>query len=161
MPRLLSTIALLVLLGGVAACGSESNEGGPEEDAGGTVVPETGEDVGAGSGNISVALREVNGSGEGGSASVTAEEGTKVRVVIQMEGAGRSALPAHIHEGTCEDLNPSPAYPLENVEEGRSETVVEDVEIDELQNGEYAINVHKSEAEADVYIACGEIGSTG
>ena len=158
---------LAILLAGVsltlgaAACGSDSNEGGPEQDAGGTIVPETGEDVGAGSGNLSVPLRELEGSGQSGSATITGEEGTRIRVVVQMEGSTDTPQPAHVHEGTCENLNPQPKYPLENVEEGRSETVVDGVGIDDLQDGDFSINVHKSEEEADVYVACGEIGSAG
>ena len=160
MRRSALAVALtLALAFAASACGSESNEGAPEEDAGGTVIPETGEDVGAGSGNLSVALRELEGSAQSGSATITAAEGQRVRVSIQLEGESSGPQPAHIHEGSCDDLNPTPEYPLENVEGGRSETVLENVEIDQFQDGDYSINVHKSEDEPDVYVACGEIGS--
>ena len=39
---------------------------------------------------------------------------------------------------------------------GSSETDV-DVSLDDLALSSYAVNVHKSEAEADVYVACGDI----
>lgn len=74
--------------------------------------------------------------------------------------------PSHIHEGTCDDLNPQPAYPLTDVtavspdapagavEVGNS-TV--DVALDELLAAPYAINVHESAENAQNYIACGNI----
>ena len=54
------------------------------------------------------------------------------------------------------DLDPKPAYPLPNLEDGIGGSTVK-ISLDELLEGRYAINVHKSEAEADVYVACGEI----
>ena len=159
------TNLLLILLAGVAlalgatACGSDSNEGGPEQDAGGTIIPETGEDVGGGSGNLSVPLRELEGTELSGSATITAGEGTRVRVSIQLEGAsGRAAYPAHIHAGACDSLA-GVEHELADVEEGRSETLLDDVDIDDLQDGDFSIDVHESE-DGDA-IACGEIGSAG
>jgi plastocyanin len=87
--------------------------------------------------------------------------------------------PAHIHEGTCDELDPNPAFPLNDVSdefladdeptvgdevggdptlevEGSTTTV--EVSLDDLVGEDYAINVHKSAEEADVYIACGNIG---
>lgn len=154
---LLLLVLVLALVG--AGCGSDSNEGGPEEDAGGTVIPETGEDVGGGSGNINVALREQGDAGATGSATITAEEGVRTRVVVQVEGGGRSALTAGIYEGGCESLGSS-AHELEPVEEGRSETVLEDVDIDDLQDGEYAIVVSEGEG-GESALSCGEFGSAG
>ena len=154
---LLILLAVAALAVGATACGSDSNEGGPEQDAGGTIIPETGEDVGAGSGNLSVALRELEGSELSGSATVTAEEGTRVRVSSQLEGGGgRAAYPAHIHAGGCESLG-GVEHELETVEEGRSETVLDGVDIDDLQDGEFSIDVHE-DGSADP-IACGEVGS--
>ena len=69
---------------------------------------------------------------------------------------GADPQPAHIHETTCADLNPEPVFPLESVVEGQSESDV-DVSLEDLALTPYAINVHKSEAEADVYVACGDI----
>jgi hypothetical protein len=40
--------------------------------------------------------------------------------------------------------------------DGSSETDVQ-LSLGELALGSYAINVHKSEAEADTYVACGDI----
>lgn len=79
-------------------------------------------------------------------------------VMVEMDGDGidDEERPLHVHEGTCDDLATEPAYPLENVVDGRSETVIP-VALSELQGKDYAINAHESESSADVYIACGEI----
>lgn len=92
--------------------------------------------------------------------------------------AGTAPHPAHIHDGTCDNLG-DVVYPLNDVSgealsgtpgatpapptEGeagdviaRSRTEV-DVSLDDLLSGEYAVNVHKSAEEIDVYIACGNI----
>ena len=74
--------------------------------------------------------------------------------------------PSHIHEGTCDNLNPQPAYPLTDVAsvapdapsgavEVGNTTV--DVTLDELLAAPYAINVHESAENAANYIACGNI----
>jgi hypothetical protein len=83
----------------------------------------------------------------------------------------REAHPAHIHAGTCDQLG-DVVIPLEDVavpadvtHEGAetahdvkiSQTHV-DMPLQELLDGEYAINVHKSAEEIGTYIACGDIG---
>ncbi len=74
--------------------------------------------------------------------------------------------PSHIHEGTCDDLNPQPAWPLTDVAAVApdapsgavevSNTTV-DVTLDELLAAPYAINVHESAENAQNYIACGNV----
>lgn len=86
--------------------------------------------------------------------------------------------PAHIHEGTCEELG-DVVYPLNDVTGeilsgtpeatpvslddaesgsviGDSETEV-DASLDDLTSGEHAVNVHKSAEEIDVFIACADV----
>ena len=65
-------------------------------------------------------------------------------------------MPAHIHEGTCADLDPTPKYPLNDVAAGSSNTVIE-AGLDELTATPHAVNIHKSAAEAAVYVACADI----
>jgi hypothetical protein len=88
--------------------------------------------------------------------------------------------PAHVHVGTCQELDPNPAYPLNNVgprtdEDGNppepdqimgslasnpveySETDIE-VNLDDLLMEAHAINVHLSDQEVATYIACGDLG---
>jgi hypothetical protein len=44
--------------------------------------------------------------------------------------------------------------------DGKSTSEV-DEPLDELQNEEYAVNVHKSGADLKTYVSCGDIGSGG
>jgi len=91
--------------------------------------------------------------------------------------------PAHIHVGSCADLDPNPAAPLKDVgprgydveagefsedqPEARGATNVAPVEVsegpaeigfDEVLETAHAINVHESAQNVDNYIACGDIG---
>jgi ABC-type glycerol-3-phosphate transport system substrate-binding protein len=157
----LGIVALAVAL---AACG-----GGDEEDAveaateaaatlteaAGSVTEQAGSVAEDAAGGIEVTLNEQNESGQTGTATLTAGDGT-LHVSIALSGGSPDPQPAHIHEGTCADLDPEPAFPLESVVDGQS---VSDVEVspEDLALTPYAINVHKSETEADVYVACGDI----
>lgn len=127
----------LLVLGLAAGCGGDDGE----EAAGGDTV--------------TVELAEQNGSGESGTATLTAE-GEQTRVVLELSNPASDSQPAHIHLGTCDNLDPAPAFPLPNVENGSSEATV-DATLDALTGGEYAINVHKSNDEANVYVSCGDI----
>jgi hypothetical protein len=111
----------------------------------------------SGSGEVVVDLTEQNGSGESGTATLTTD-GEKTKVVIALDNPATVPQPAHIHEGSCADLDPNPAYGLDNVIAGKSTTLV-DRPLGELRDRDYAINVHKSAAQLDVYVACGEFGS--
>ncbi len=101
-------------------------------------------------------LAAQNGSGETGTA--TMYDGAKGLIVkLRTDGGGEVDQPAHIHKGTCEKLDPKPAYPLKMVHDGQSETTVEGVTLAQLQKAPYAINVHKSAKEATTYVSCGNI----
>jgi len=103
-----------------------------------------------------VTMNAQNGSGESGSAKLTAK-GSQTLVVIKLKGekAGASQ-PAHIHPGSCAKLNPVPKYPLSPVVGGVSSTLVA-APIATLTNGHYAINVHASAANLKLYVSCGDI----
>jgi hypothetical protein len=106
-----------------------------------------------------VELAEQNDSGVSGTATITPTAVDEFKVTIEVTGGEDGvAMPAHIHRGTCADLDPTPEHPLENVVDGRSETDVSASPVD-LVTGEFAVNVHKSAEEADVYVACGDIPS--
>jgi hypothetical protein len=77
-------------------------------------------------------------------------------VTLELSNPPDVPQPVHIHEGTCAELNPQPAFPLENLEEGTSETTV-DISVEDLQSGEYAINAHASEEDVEAYVACGDV----
>lgn len=128
---------------------------------GGSETSDASGDDGAADGSsgktVTIELDAQNDSGESGTATLTAD-GATTRIVLALENpASDSPQPAHIHKGVCAELDPAPAYPLANVTDGAAETTV-DVPLDELKNGRFAINVHKSEAEAEVYVSCGTIG---
>jgi hypothetical protein len=119
-----------------------------------------GSDNGGGSSSTTIDLSEQNGSGESGTATLTADGG-KTKVVISLDGApSGTPQPAHIHKGSCEDLDPTPAYGLTNVMDGKSTTEV-DESLDDLEGADYAINVHKSGTDLKTYVACGTIGTGG
>src|SRR5215203_947923 len=91
---------------------------------------------------------------------------------------------AHIHEGTCDDLNPEPEYPLNDVsadfndDDGSlagdsvgsvdptaeitgSVTVIDGLTLDDITGDEpYAVNLHESAENAANYIACGNVAGT-
>jgi hypothetical protein len=73
-----------------------------------------------------------------------------------------AAHPAHIHLGTCAELDPNPAFPLMDVaqiEDGTVETstTTVDVSLDDLLATPYAINAHESAENISTYVACGDI----
>jgi hypothetical protein len=124
------------------------------------LVAGCGSDGGSGSGNdeLTVELGEQNGSTQSGEAVLTRIDDSSTHVVLSIDGGGGAPQPAHIHKGSCAQLDPQPEYGLENVVDGESSTHV-NVSLDELRDGEYAINVHKSAAALRIYVACGDIGS--
>lgn len=81
--------------------------------------------------------------------------------------------PAHIHLGSCQELDPNPTYMLTDlalptgasdaatdgataIPVERSTTTVDDT-IENLRTGGYAINIHQSVDDIGVYIACGNL----
>ena len=115
---------------------------------------------GAGSASsTSVLLAEQGGSGQSGRATFTSE-GRSTRVVVELSNPPAGPQPSHIHQGTCENPNPQPAFPLNNVEGGTAETMV-NASLEELQDGaDYYVNVHESEAEIESVVACGDIAAS-
>lgn len=155
----LLAFAVVLFAIGVASCGGSDTESveATVTEAAGDVTEAAGsiaEDV---AGGVEVALSEQNGSGESGTATLSVNDDGSLHVVLALTGGAADVeQPAHIHAGTCAELDPQPAFPLANVLNGSSETDVQ-VTVDELAAGSYAINVHKSEAEAETYVACGDI----
>jgi hypothetical protein len=111
-----------------------------------------------GSTEMTVSMGERNGSMQSGDATLTAVDDSTTHVVISIRSGGETPQPAHIHKGSCAQLDRQPEHPLEDLVEGESSTHL-DVSLDELRDGEFAINVHKSATEMQTYVACGDIGS--
>jgi hypothetical protein len=103
-----------------------------------------------------VELATLNDSGVTGSAVLTDVGDGTTRVEVDVDPAGHPDMPAHIHPGTCANLVPQPTYPLQNVVDGVSETVVR-AELDELFAGELALNVHASTDDYGTYTACADL----
>jgi hypothetical protein len=92
-----------------------------------------------------------------GSATLTATADNKTQVVVSVTGEPAGAQePAHIHQGSCKNLNPKPVFPLNPIVDGKSTTIV-DAPLLTLQSGQFAINAHQSTTNIGVYVACGDI----
>lgn len=155
--RIIVALALVLLVVASSACGDEEAEDLQDVTSGVTDTQsavETGEALLEDA--LTVELEEQGGSGITGTATITPTDTDRFDVSIELDGAGDGPQPAHIHPGTCATLDPTPKYPLTSVEDGRSETSVDASPL-ELVSEELAINIHKSEAEADVYVACGDL----
>lgn len=106
---------------------------------------------------MTINLSAENGSKQDGQAFLNdTPDGLKVKVQLKNEPAGASE-PAHIHEGTCAKLNPTPWKPLTNVASGVSTTTIKGLTLAELKKGQYAINVHLSASNLGHYVACGDL----
>lgn len=101
-------------------------------------------------------LRTLNDSQVTGTVTLTELDPMRTQVMIAVDPAGNADMPAHIHPGTCDALVPQPRFPLANVVEGSSTTEVP-AGFAELVTGDVAVNLHKSNAELEVYTACVEL----
>ena len=105
---------------------------------------------------VTVKFEALNNSGQTGTATLT-PQGNTTRVVIELLNAPTNvAQPAHIHMGTCNKLDKAPKWNLEAVKGGPSTTTVP-VSLDTILKDKTAINIHKSAAEVQVYVSCGNI----
>src|SRR5262249_15937411 len=108
---------------------------------------------------VGVKLDEVDSSGVTGLATLT-KDGDKTKVTVLLLGALDGAI-VLIHQGTCDNLDPSPAFLLHDLDaSGKSETDVADG-VSDLKSGPYAIAVHSSVEDLSKPIACGDIGGGG
>ncbi len=111
--------------------------------------------VGAQPTTVTIALAEENGSGQSGTAMLSAE-GDQTRVVIDLANSPAGPQPAHIHTGNCGPTLGGVVFALEFPRDGKSTSMV-NTPLSAVQTGGFAINVHKSPQEANVYVACGTI----
>ncbi len=108
--RIASLLAIALATVALVACGGDDDDAAGDE--------------------VTVELAEFEGSGQTGTATLTAD-GEQTRVVIAVDSPISDSQPAHIHEGTCDNLTPEPAYGLPNVATGSSDSTV-DVSLDTL-----------------------------
>lgn len=154
----------LALMALVAGCGTDEEQ----EDAAGatTALTDTGaltetddlldEAEEALEDALTLELREQNDSGITGKVEFSPTSEGTVEVEVELEGSDGGPHPAHIHPGSCADLDPAPKWPLNNVVDGRSKTTI-DADLSELTAQEYAVNVHDSPENADLYVACADV----
>lgn len=107
------------------------------------------------SGSVTIKLNPQNNSGESGTATLTAK-GEQTEVVLNITGQPNNPQPVHIHQGTCANLNPTPAFPLTVLNNGSSTTTVP-IALKNLLASAYAINGHKSPQDIPTYVFCGDI----
>ena len=100
-------------------------------------------------------LAAQNNSGISGTAAFTTQA-DGLRVDIKVTGAGAGPQPAHVHEGSCAQLNPTPQFSLASVTNGSSTTVLQTT-VQALTASPHAIHLHKSADELTVYVACADI----
>ena len=101
---------------------------------------------------------ELNDSGVEGTVTLY-DVGEQTLVAILVEDAG-DVHPAHIHEGTCDDLEPQPFAPLSNVENEEVSLSLVDTPLQELIDGDYAVDLHLSPNELGTLIVCANIEGT-
>jgi hypothetical protein len=146
---------ILMVAGVIALSGPSFAQSAPPAP-----MSSAGAGAGAGAGAVTVPLSAQNGSGETGSVTLT-QAGNTVVVVAHTVGGGSAAQPIHIHIGTCAKLDPAPKYPLTTLQNGTSNTTLNNMKLSDLETGNYAINVHKSTADIGTYVACGNISKAG
>lgn len=108
------------------------------------------------SNEMTVTLDAVNNSKESGTATLTEDSG-KTTVTVDLTGFTQDvSQPAHIHIGNCPGVG-AVKYPLTNIVNGKSVTVLP-VTISDLKSQlPLAINVHVSAKDIGTYTACGEL----
>jgi len=111
---------------------------------------------------LEIDLNGYEGFDFNGTAVITEENGA-VTVDIQVEGADvEGGHPVHIHQGTCNELDPNPLYALADIDaDGQSSTLVDGVTIDDLLAEPHAINAHLSATDIGTYVSCGAIAAAG
>jgi hypothetical protein len=112
--------------------------------------------VGAAFADTSIQLNSLNNSGITGTVQLI-DKGNQTEVIITETGEPSGASePAHIHAGQCGPSLGKVVYPLHNVENGTSDTLV-NASLASISNGQFAVNVHQSAANISTYVACGNI----
>jgi len=108
---------------------------------------------------VTVTLAAQNDSNIAGTVTLTDLGNSQTRVEIRITPTDGDH-PAHIHMGTCADLDPEPEFPLTDVQNGTSTTVV-NASLGTLQRLPRAINLHLSPTDLPTFVACGNIPVVG
>jgi Cu/Zn superoxide dismutase len=138
-----------------AGCGGNDN-GGSSSGGGGSSKSSSGGATQAKA--LTLNLSAVKGSGETAKATLT-PVGNKTRVTINAQGLTANDQASHIHTQTCANPNPQPAYPLNNVKNGKASTLI-NVPLTKLEAGQFYVNIHKSAKDFTV-VSCADIPNSG
>ncbi len=105
---------------------------------------------------FSILLGQQNSSNETGIATVEGIGGkTKITIVVT-EFPRDVEQPIHIHLGDCSALKEI-KYSLNNIVQGKSETVI-DIDINDfIAEFPLIINIHKSSEEENLNVSCGDL----
>ena len=148
LSRLAIAASITLSLG--LATGAAGQEASPPASPAATPAPDAP--------RITIEFEELNDSGVTGEA-ILSEFGDRSIVQLQLEDTGENH-PAHIHEGSCDDIEPEPAYPLENVGESGESTTVVDASLQDLIDGDFVIDLHLAPNQLGTLIVCAEIEGT-
>jgi hypothetical protein len=108
---------------------------------------------------LTLNLTAQNNSGISGTATLTDIGGGRTRVEIRVNNAP-GVSPAHIHPGSCAQLDPTPLHNLTNVSNGTSTTEI-NATLQQLTASPAALHMHKSQDELTVYVACADVSRAG
>jgi LPXTG-motif cell wall-anchored protein len=108
---------------------------------------------------VTVTLSQQSASGVTGTVTLTDIGNSQTRVEVHITPT-TGDHPAHIHMGSCANLDPTPEFPLTNVQNGTSTTVVNQA-LATIQGQQRAVNLHMSATDLATYIACGDIPLVG
>lgn len=141
-------VIVLIIAGGITFSLLRGDRPEPEENIQ-THDPST-------MGPIIVSLPSLNFSEQAGRAYVSDESGkTKVTIDISPWTAG-VVQPASIRAGTCASIG-AVRYPLNNVVDGKSETVIAPATHFIHGLGDSVVVIGKSSKEPEVFVACGNL----
>ena len=117
------------------------------------------EDVAGSDSVLRLEVTEQNGSGQSGTATLTAAGDEQTKIVMELSNPPAEPQPAHVHPGPCDDLG-DPVAGLAALVDGRSETTVP-LSFAELRRGDLVVHAHKSEREYSISVACAPIPEAG
>jgi hypothetical protein len=107
---------------------------------------------------LELEFEEFNDSGVEGTVTLyDLDEFTLLAILIENGG---DVHPGHIHEGTCDDLNPQPFAPLNNVMNEEVSLSLVDTPLAELLEDDYSVDLHLSPNELGTLIVCADIEGT-
>ncbi|MBX4188037.1 MAG: hypothetical protein KW793_02790 [Candidatus Doudnabacteria bacterium] len=145
---------VIVLLVGGAVYYMAGNDAGMMNQN--QMTPAVSNNTGTMMGPVELVLSAQNNSGQNGKVTLSDENG-QTKVVIEVTpGPKGVAQPAHIHSGDCTALG-SIKYNLNDVVDGKSETILQPAMHFIHGLGQTAINIHKSKAEIGMYAGCGDL----